>query len=112
MKVSEVRIGNLVHAFRTIWQIDCTDFRSEDLIATYEPIPLTEEWLLKFGLTKYDNEYHFNNFSGLHFIFKSQWYLYRNDMNSNKCLVAYGFEYVHNAQNLIHSITGEELTIE
>ncbi len=59
MKASDVRIGNWVHAFRTTWQIDCTDFRSEDLISTYEPIPLTEEWLLKFGFS-YDGYDYWN----------------------------------------------------
>ena len=57
MEVKELRIGNYVYAFKTIYQIDETDFIGEK-ISTYKPIPLTEEILLKCGFEKIiDNEF-------------------------------------------------------
>lgn len=48
MKAEELRIGNWVHAFKTSYKVDRYDFGTE-VISTFKPIPLTEEWLLKFG---------------------------------------------------------------
>ncbi len=40
-----------------------------DQISNYEPIPITEEWLLKFGFTYNDWSY---NFERLHFMLKGK----------------------------------------
>jgi len=87
--------------------IICGDVVSDKFI---EPIPITEEWLLKFGFVRKEDYFHLNNkfFSGYAFDLK------------NFCLVkeypAYGNEfhttdimYVHQLQNLIFALTGEEL---
>ena len=74
-----------------------------------KPIPLTEEWLLKFGFEKRGIYYHFPK----HDIFKLEQYKLKN---------AYWLRYytesidcvrinsVHQLQNLYHALTGEELT--
>jgi len=83
-----------------------------------KPIPLTEEWLLKFGFEKvaciheiYEIETNLNNVK------------YFNIQISEGALIAsvdcYGKEtniaelkYVHSLQNLYHALTGEELELK
>jgi len=106
MKSSELRIGNLINVNGEIQEVcdiplpeNCTDKNTK-------PIPLTEEWLLKFGFER----------SGLYNV-KSQVYIY-----DEHGLVDTGYEYrfnytemklkyVHQLQNLYFALTGEELTI-
>jgi hypothetical protein len=72
-----------------------------------KPIPLTEEWLIKFGF-KHDeilSTYVFNGSFG--FI----------ENNYTKLGIEYGAiwtecKYVHQLQNIIFALTGEELTIK
>lgn len=88
-------------------------------------IPLTEEWLIKFGFLKkesrsmYDNrdEYTFKNTIITLHEMSPNFYL------SKHCKIETAFqnekgvynylklEYVHQLQNLYHSLTGQELTI-
>lgn len=56
MKANELRINNSVLLHGDIMHIDATDilvFSQGKLL--FEPIPLTEEWLLKFGFEKRDS---------------------------------------------------------
>ena len=77
---------------------------------SYEPIPLTEEWLIKFGfdfdgycsywkseieLTKDTMDEHFQSF---------------NNVGSGLCQKE--IKYVNQLQNLYFALTGEELTIK
>ena len=101
MKAQDLRIGNLVldnHKniveIRNGWEIDEGDY-------TF-PIPLTEEWLVKFGFEYSD----LNGDSGLWKIppfqiygkYNQFIYDYRLDVN-----------YVHQLQNLYFALTYEEL---
>ena len=63
MKAQELRIGNYIksgeieltttyHEIRIQTLSDCRQLNGYD---SYEPIELTEDWLLKFGFTKDDN---------------------------------------------------------
>lgn len=85
-----------------------------------KPIPLTEEWLLKFGFKKkrLDDAYWYTKSSGKH---KPQ--LITNDIGEDayaKCLKFVfldGYDnirvkYVHQLQNLYYALTGQELTIK
>jgi hypothetical protein len=79
------------------------------------PIPLTEEWLLKFGFTRHHADYS----NGVIFI-KSvpnntefEWGIYPNELGSgvqikNRVLL----KHVHQLQNLYFALTGEELTVK
>ena len=81
-------------------------------IENIKPIPLTEEWLLKFGFEKLtDKSRGFNSNSytytkGISFI-----------VHLNDKLLSVNFwqgnekKYVHEIQNLFFALTGEELTI-
>jgi hypothetical protein len=81
-------------------------FRTQD----FQPIPLTEEWLLKFGFEYHHDTPHPNKvFRKLHtegFIDLEQikHYYYGGSFTSVEC------RYVHQLQNLYFALTGEELT--
>ena len=78
------------------------------------PIPLTEEWLLKFGFEKTLNQYKKLTLSNkigcdnIPFIilFLDNQYQY-DDLRFRT-----NIEYVHQLQNLFFALTGEELTIK
>jgi len=85
-------------------------------------IPLTEEWLLKFGFEKgiqkastntmyFDKKY---NNTNLYYILVDKFpdcsiYLYVELLQSELCLR--DIKYVHQLQNLIFALTGEELIL-
>ena len=107
MKVTELRINNWIQFRHTETPVRITlgDFVREyndEHLEDYEPIPLTEEWLLKFGFEYSD----LNGDSGLWKIppfqiygkYNQFLYDYRLDVN-----------YVHQLQNLYFALTGEEL---
>jgi hypothetical protein len=123
MKASELRIGNLVwdkmflYSIRGITDIlqaeisgihntknaSNEDFYKEGIVYSLnyenvEPIPLTEEWLLKFGFEKTDINTWGNKVIGIFFDGKIGSY--------NIC----NFKYVHQLQNLYFALCREELT--
>jgi len=116
MIVTELRICNYVFANGKIDQVsEITSFgvdvfKCKDIAIIVNPIPLTEEWLLKFGFKKV--------LSGL--FWSNQWITlnmdfeqYFTDGNYHDYLVGNKIEYVHQLQNLNFSISvGEELTIK
>ena len=78
MKITELRIGNLVQASwkKTTHQVSCHTFvEINEFDHCYNPIPLTEEWLERFGLKKIISqgsifklgEFHIQNFGPLGF---------------------------------------------
>lgn len=83
-------------------------------IADLSPIPLTEEWLVKFG---FEIETKYSHSMG----YKKNYKVYRKDLFTyNGIQAAWWFdnkvlriqpEYAHQLQNLFHTLTGEELTI-
>lgn len=71
------------------------------------PIPLNEEWLLNFGL-KHVNTLHDGTKS-----FEGKPYCYFKDGELTISTATYHkIKYVHQFQNLIYALTGEELTIK
>ena len=130
MKANELRIGNLVYFLGNIHEIEGLSKRLRPDVGHFllsniehaqkgfhlKPIPLTEEWLVKFGFVDMDNE-------------GTQWSM--NGPDCDFCLwtyikgsnYTYNFEnyqwqinpikvkYVHQLQNLYFSLTGDELTI-
>jgi len=107
MKANEFRIGNYVFSKIIEDTIKLSALlESQDL--QIEPIPLTEEWLLKFGFEKIDYvsspRYELEDFyigyneNGFYLQIESQ-------IQSNY------FRYIHQLQNLFFALTGEELKI-
>ena len=77
-----------------------------------EPIPLTEEWLLKFGFEK--------SGGGLYLTYETFEMYYINGVlglsarvsDPNEGYIDTKIKYVHQLQNLHFALTGEELTIK
>jgi len=121
MKASELRIGNLVDLGNRIAKVieinhlACVVVdleETQDTIEDYErtkPIPLTEEWLLKFGFTDEDDYLELQIHESLSIIYVGYLALIIdgviiqvNNTNSDK---------VHQLQNLYFALTGEELIL-
>jgi len=86
-------------------------------IENIKPIPLTEEWLLRFGFEKDDSgvdifdqdycEWYQKEFPTIGILCQSSDKSYIFDENSDTLRL----KYVHELQNLNFALTGEELTI-
>jgi len=130
MKSSELRIGNIT-SMGVVCSIEDNFFRVLDsegdtfknTWADIQPIPLTEELLLKFGFkhqNKYDlesnlyskklkSEYYFTIYSKTETLdFKTKFIGWK--------VLNIGFDlkidFIHQLQNLYFALTGEELTIK
>lgn len=120
IKASDLRIGNIIKytdddSYWTVESISETGlyvYNEDEVtwieIEEFSPIPLTKEWLLKFSFVKSSyNEDRFDYKSNFHVIKQKDRWVFRGLGMS----VAYA-DYVHSIQNIIHSLTGEELKIK
>ena len=127
IKVEELRIGNLIKW--TLLNGKKSNANEVELICKdginikgvsfdfkeIEPIPLTEEWLLKFDLRIKDRSIYCKETS----YYESELIVdikegnVFDDMNAlcNKINLS-PIKYVHQLQNLIYALTGKELTIK
>lgn len=150
MKANELRLGNLVSSYDLLSEItsvnnegcfiqiidhtdehDYTQDVSNNFIC---PIPLTEEWLLRFGFEKgkfekwhgngfdykpvdvYTERYRFTMLNTEFEYHLSNWF-YKGNIDNQDTAVWYGndlikCDYVHQLQNLYFALTGEELTLK
>jgi hypothetical protein len=119
----ELRIGNWYTSVKWGIPVECelTDFTQLDYMSDgaykyppideiFEPIPLTEEWLLKFGFDIYEDPFHYFIDIGNGEIpeYFNVWY-YDNYYDANECNAK--LYYVHQLQNLYFALTGNELNI-
>jgi hypothetical protein len=131
MKANELRIGNYLFVpgidrevivsaiFKSHYVCEDSDgIRfNESVRINYQPIPLTEEWLLKFRFHKKDAEWYlhpcfelkiivFNKgeFNGVMFYTRT----IHTDFTPIYCTKH--INHVHQLQNLYFALTGEELT--
>lgn len=119
MKASELRIGNWVNTEGNELIVDGRVINDAWMgkFKTIEGIPLTEQWLVKFGFKRSDtigksssflfimiggSELHINPDNGV------VWIERNTNVFNNPALI----EYVHQLQNLYFALTGEELTIK
>lgn len=118
MKASELRIGNWIVAkdFNKPFQVAANTFTDmiQRFIANeqiHQPIPLTEEWLLRFGFIKDDPKWFRkpNTFPYICCNLKGEAAL---EYNTDFIVPATQIKYVHQLQNLYFALTGEELTIK
>jgi hypothetical protein len=82
-----------------------TDDNHEQKIEYLEPVPLTEEWLIKFGFV-------FDGFRYQQEINNNLWVLVKNNVYgwySPHIEISNGIQNVHQLQNLYFALTGEEL---
>jgi hypothetical protein len=118
MKANELRIGNLVMYDGRVFEIDtiAKEFPTLNTIEfgigvvdwmNINPIPLTKEWLLKFGFYKSDNygndEYRLDGYS----YFRGRFYI----SDCDECGEDVEINFVHELQNLYFALTKKELTI-
>lgn len=112
MKAEELRIGNYVYDEGDLTTYIQITSIQEDNTEWLQPIPLTEEWILKFGWYKHELiEGSFRKEGKPYDQFQIAW--------RNGILTYYivwhqlvPLKYVHQLQNLYFSLTGEELTIK
>jgi len=116
MEAKELRIGNLIYSKRRgcnfqkgVIEIDLEAFRKIhlfDALNGLEPIPLTKEWLLKFGFVNTEAEENIFGFKLNSFWFINEWHI-RNKFGA--IILDIEIEYVHQLQNLYFALTGTEL---
>lgn len=125
MTAKELRIGNYIklmlnHDDYETLQVTIDDLSSIELKrAEFEPLELTEEWLLKFGfeqIDKSDNDYitytdpNHDYYLQLDVRRKDNKYIILdNSFDDLRAFSMVDIEYVHQLQNLYYCLIGEEL---
>lgn len=130
MKESDLRIGNWIQWYGEPMRVDANDFVNG--IGEAEPIPLTEEWLFKFGFEKHESLILDSYSIKLPMIGHKQLtvtialgnqYMSIKDFDTDDyksiptdmCVLrnsdSHGRFMVHDTQNLYHALTNQELTI-
>jgi len=128
MDASELRIGNWVrhtsnysHRNRDESSIFDFIFDQSDFYGDSEctisienditPIPLDDEWMMRFGFVNQFDEWHLNSVT-------LESHSYGDDMTGlfyplrDRGLMDMHVKHVHQLQNLYHALTGEELTLK
>ena len=123
MKANELRIGNYV--YDTLGKVNKIDLEAITYIVKephnqVKPIPLTEEWLLKFDMEFTDgfsssrklylNNYE-NDISKITYSPKEGLLRLSNGDTKGTILIPH-VKYVHQLQNLYFALTGKELIIK
>ena len=110
MKASELRINNYLYNDGVVVKIDARtifDIWDDKGLKNYQPIPLTEEWLLRFGFEK----------KGMN---RTRWTFWKIDLvedekgiySFDESRIYIDIKYVHQLQNLYFALTNEEITYE
>ena len=118
-KANELRIGNLVYeqydspyTIETItpgWiQISDNYEEYDSEIESLRPIPLTEEWLLKFRANKVLNVFCYDRFLLTYKTAYKYWYI----QDSNTLTYLTKVEFVHEWQNFVFVMNGQELELK
>ena len=110
MKASELRIGNYIqNSHGTIFNVGIVMLGGQ---YDYHPIPLTEEWLLKFGFEYVESYDNYKIKAGDYWnsvkFYEGEW-CYNNDDSDAGCYFLTTIKYVHQLQNLYFALTNEEL---
>ncbi len=125
MKASELRIGNYLDFDGRICFIEAIDKQGVEVkfldngeeewidLFQFSPIQITEEWALKFGFEKKNNEvFIFKNLIKLN-IWNKECELYLGDRTLVRWMVwDLDIIQIHQLQNLYFALTGEELEIK
>jgi hypothetical protein len=118
MDAKELRFGNFVRTTITHTNIKITidellEIINEPSEHQLEPIPLTEDWLLKFGFEKITHavrsySYHICDKNERYWFFRisGQFGTITREIT---CVLSYEIKHVHQLQNLYFALTGKEL---
>lgn len=149
IKANELRIGNFITYKENVVNKDCKGRESVEFtkgkieevhgvtdsnymikntvntkdVELFEGIPITKEWLIKFGAEEYDGQYCRIKLALEELRVKTYIYItddfktcsigsYDNNLNAPTFQAVKYLSYVHQLQNLYFALTGEELTIE
>jgi len=113
MKANELRVGNYIYYDNQLMEVDhseITDLYFQEDCPFHKPIPLTEEWLDKFGFKvndceNYQTEYKYQLNNPFIILDRKDGYFYIDATNLE-------IKYVHQIQNLYFALIGEELEIK
>jgi hypothetical protein len=112
-QAAELRIGNWVMGNKP-FQIDMNTLNmsyihelANNAQGRFEPIPLTEDWLVKFGFEKLQNNLYSKGRLTYHKTYG--WKILENWVK--KWSGVQELKYVHQLQNLYHALTGQELVV-
>jgi len=123
MKIAELRIGNLLKSNQSNTICEVNGLSEDEITANsltsiwdefkydqVEPIPLNEEWLLKFGFIK-SKEGFYKNFIDLAFndIFKYWIVAEYDEIDGQGHLFRTKINFIHQLQNLYFALTEQEL---
>ena len=115
MKATELRIGNWylweAEGKKYPYQIEARDLDS-NYIQNFDPVPLTEEWLVKLGFRGWEDSYPIDLPDGFLEIEDDFSYGIKSSEKADTLGFWYAdaVQYVHELQNLYFALTGEELT--
>lgn len=133
MRANELRIGNWIHSLEDgDYQIEqlcrySNTSKNQNIGALYrngsiwtdleyiEPIPLTEDWLMKFGFESNGDEHEEEFYHKKHDCFGVKFTNFVEDGIAHiwdASFTGAPIKYVHQLQNLVHALTGEELTVK
>ena len=122
MNYKDFRYGNLVEFEGEVYEIDTISAEFPTLntnkfgigVVTWEnikPIELAEEWLLKFGFKEVEGNQWYRFFDLEYFrvfVGKNQFIYWKGNQIDNMISDTL---YIHNIQNLFHSLTNKELSL-
>ena len=119
MEANELRLGNLILLDGVIIEVSIIDLRVLDnpmmtkATDKFKPIPLTEEWLIKFGFRPNKHGYIFDTFRVKNWV-TGFFYGYIPVFldGEEEDIEDVQIKYVHQLQNLYFALTGEELKIK
>jgi len=114
----ELRIGNWIRSTaqghiqvraNDIEKIESVFLKGQDYV---QPIPLTTEWMERFGFDKRENAVSYDWYIGINHI-THDWLMVITEMKGDSHFFyqngRHTIKYVHQLQNLFFALTGEEL---
>ena len=123
IKANELRIGNLFIEENSNKIIEVIGLDKKTVVFSgkflyqwqAKPIPLTEEWLLKFGFENVHTDWFYKDIAKTN----SYQFCFNICLSNGKITLDSGFDensiiklkYVHQLQNLYFALTGAELTV-
>lgn len=114
MKSNELRLGNYILVNNNLQQVVELPLPSNCTEENTEPIPLTEEWLVKIGFEKRYSGYGAKGYKGYDFIIEDSFDIcaFTDGIYYSDCGYKLKINHIHQLQNLYFALTGEELAIK
>jgi hypothetical protein len=101
MKINELRVGNYIYYCDEIYKVDLRciyNHMDDEQDDAYQPIPLTEEILLKCEIDE-DINVEFDKILGYYVVY----------LEDSFCLNSVKLYHLHQLQNLYYALTNDEL---